>query len=225
MVPIVELSGVKKTYRLGATTVHALRGVDLALRAGEFTALVGASGSGKSTLLNLVGCLDQPDAGSVRLEGTEVAGLSDDQKSALRNRKIGFIFQSFNLVPVLTVVENVELPLVINPDVPAGERRDRALSALDDVGLRDQARHLPDRLSGGQRQRVAIARALVTGPLLVLADEPTASLDSVTTHRIVDLMLELNERRRVTFFFSTHDEKLMARVARIVRIHDGVISS
>jgi putative ABC transport system ATP-binding protein len=220
---LIRLEGVTKTYRLGETTVPALRGVSLDLHAGEFTALVGPSGSGKSTLLNLVGCIDEPDAGSVRVEGVDVSTLSDDARSRLRNRKIGFIFQSFNLVPVLDVRENVELPLLVHEAVPEGERRERVAQALADVGLAEFARHPPDKLSGGQRQRVAIARALVTRPLLVLADEPTANLDSETAARILDLMVELNARRGVTFLFSTHDEKLMARVARHVQIRDGLI--
>jgi len=223
--PIVELHDVRKSYRLGATVVNAIRGLSLALNRGEFTALVGASGSGKSTLLNLVGCIDDPDSGRIVVEGVDLAKLSDDAKSRLRNQKLGFIFQSFNLVPVLSVRENVELPLLLQSRLSAADRTRRVEQAIADVELAEFAGHLPDKLSGGQRQRVAIARALVPEPLLVLADEPTANLDSVTTHKIVDLMLALNERRGVTFFFSTHDEKLMSRVARIVRIHDGAISS
>jgi putative ABC transport system ATP-binding protein len=221
---IVEVRDIHKTYRLGTTTVPAVRGLNLELRHGEFTALVGASGSGKSTLLNVIGCIDDADAGQVLIDGVDVGKLSDDQRSDLRNRKIGFIFQSFNLVPVLSVFENVELPLMLQPSVRAAERRERVERAIEDVGLRDFARHRPDNLSGGQRQRVAIARALVSDPLLVLADEPTANLDSVTTHKIIDLMLDLNEKRKVTFFFSTHDEKLMSRVARVVHISDGKVT-
>ena len=220
----IRLENVHKTYRLGETLVPALRGATLELHRGEFTALVGPSGSGKSTLLNMVGCIDEPDTGAVLVEGTDVAHLTDDERSGLRNDKIGFIFQSFNLIPVLDVYENVELPLLINARIPASERHDRVVQAVRDVELSDYVRHLPDKLSGGQRQRVAIARALVTSPLLVLADEPTANLDSGTTHRIIDLMLSLNEARGVTFFFSTHDEKLMSRVARVVHISDGVIT-
>jgi putative ABC transport system ATP-binding protein len=219
---LIRLEDVHRTYRLGETDVPAIRGVSLELRAGELTALVGPSGSGKSTLLNLVGCIDEPDAGRVVVEGVDVATLSDDARSRLRNRKIGFIFQSFNLVPVLDVRENVELPLLLQ-EVPAAERRARVAQAIADVELSDFARHPPDKLSGGQRQRVAIARALVTRPLLVLADEPTANLDSGTAKRIVDLMVELNERREVTFLFSTHDEKLMARVSRHVHLRDGLV--
>ncbi len=219
----VRLDNVHKTYRLGETEVPALRGATLDLRRGEFTAIVGPSGSGKSTLLNMVGCIDEPDRGAVLVEGRDVAHLSDDERSRLRNEKIGFIFQSFNLVPVLDVYENVELPLLINHRIPVAERRDRVMQAIRDVELEGFVRHAPDKLSGGQRQRVAIARALVTSPLLVLADEPTANLDSGTTHRIIQLLETLNNQRGVTFFFSTHDEKLIGRVARIVHIVDGTI--
>ena len=221
----VSLRAVHKSYALGETTVSALRGVSLELSRGEFTAVVGPSGSGKSTLLNLVGCLDEPDRGEVVLDGVDVAKLSDDERSKLRNRKIGFIFQSFNLVPVLDVFENVELPLVLQHELSVADRKARVEQALSDVGLAAHGKKRPDQLSGGERQRVAIARALVSSPLLVLADEPTANLDSATTHRILDLMGELNARRNVTFFFSTHDEKLMSRVARVVRIQDGELAS
>jgi putative ABC transport system ATP-binding protein len=219
---LIRLEDVKRTYLLGETLVQAVRGVTLELHAGELTALVGPSGSGKSTLLNLVGCIDAPDAGRVLVEGVDVATLSDDDRSRLRNRKIGFIFQSFNLVPVLDAQENVELPLLLQGVSPA-ERRARVKQAIADVGLEEFARHPPDKLSGGQRQRVAIARALVTRPLLVLADEPTANLDSTTARRILDLMADLNARLGVTFLFSTHDEKLMARVTRHVHVRDGLL--
>jgi putative ABC transport system ATP-binding protein len=220
----IRLDDVHKTYRLGEALVPALRGVTIELHRGEFTALVGPSGSGKSTLLNMIGCIDEPDRGAVLVEGRDVAHLSDDDRSRLRNEKIGFIFQSFNLIPVLNVYENVELPLLINRRIPGNERHARVVQAIADVELSAFVRHLPDKLSGGQRQRVAIARALVTSPLLVLADEPTANLDSGTTHRIIDLMLALNASRGVTFFFSTHDEKLISRVARTVHISDGTIT-
>ncbi len=222
---LVRLEDVHRIYRLGETEVPALRGVSLELHAGELTAVVGPSGSGKSTLLNLVGCIDEPDRGRVLVEGVDAATLGDDDRSRLRNRKIGFIFQSFNLVPVLDVYENIELPLLVHAHVSKAERRDRVLRAIDDVGLHELARHPPDKLSGGQRQRVAIARALVTHPILVLADEPTANLDSETARRIVDLMVELNDRRKTTFLFSTHDEKLMARVGRHVHLRDGRIDA
>jgi putative ABC transport system ATP-binding protein len=223
--PFIRVDGVHKQYRLGQTTVHALRGVSLDLREGEFAAIVGPSGSGKSTLLNLVGCIDAPDQGRVLLAGQDVAQLSDDARSRLRNQRIGFIFQSFNLVPVLSVRENVELPLLIHPKLDPSKHAHRVQQALADVELEAFADHAPDQLSGGQRQRVAVARALVTSPMLVVADEPTANLDSGTTHRLIDLMLALNDKRKVTFFFSTHDEKLMSRVARVVRIADGALVS
>ncbi|MEY3900782.1 MAG: hypothetical protein RL189_88 [Pseudomonadota bacterium] len=222
-IPLLELKSVHKSYEFGKIMTPALRGVDLTLRAGDFTAIVGASGSGKSTLLNMVGCIDQPDSGEVMLQGRSVLSLSDDERSILRNEKIGFIFQTFNLIPVLSVFDNIELPLTIQKSVSANARRQRVLEALERVGLLEFAHQLPDRLSGGQRQRVAIARALVTRPSLVLADEPTANLDSVTAHKIIDLMLQINEQTQVTFLFSTHDEKLMSRVKNIVRIQDGRI--
>jgi putative ABC transport system ATP-binding protein len=219
--PIVELRAVHKSYQFGKTLTPALRGIDLKLRSGDFTAVVGASGSGKSTLLNIVGCIDQPDSGEVLIQGQSVLSLSDNEKSELRNQRIGFIFQTFNLIPVLNVFDNIELPLTIRKDISAHVRQQRVLEALERVGLQEYAKHLPDQLSGGQRQRVAIARALVTQPSIVLADEPTANLDSVTANKIIDLMLQINEVTQVTFLFSTHDEKLMSRVRNIIRIQDG----
>ncbi len=223
MANVVEIKNVKKTYQLGSVKVTALQGLSLELKKGDFTALIGASGSGKTTLLNLIGCLDDPDSGEILIDGVNTQELNDDEKSLLRNQKIGFIFQSFNLVPVLSVFENVELPLTIQSQLSAEERSQRVSNALKDVGLAEFAHHRPDQLSGGQRQRVAIARALVTNPALILADEPTANLDSTTAHLIIDLLLDLNSQRNVTFFFCTHDEKLMSRVQKIVKIKDGVI--
>lgn len=220
---LIELRAVRKSYQLGKTVAPALRGIDLKLSAGDFNAVVGASGSGKSTLLNLAGCIDTPDSGEVLLQGRSVMSLSDNERSEMRNEKIGFIFQSFNLIPVLNVFENVELPLTIQVGLEKKDRTQRVKEALDRVGLNDFHKHLPDQLSGGQRQRVAIARALVTRPAIVLADEPTANLDSVTAHKIIDLMLEINANTGVTFLFSTHDEKLMARVKNILRIQDGLL--
>jgi putative ABC transport system ATP-binding protein len=220
---LIKAESVTRTYRLGKTTVPALRGVSIELGRGEFTALVGPSGSGKSTLLNLLGGIDTPDTGRVYVDGVDLGSLGDAALSRLRNRKVGFIFQSFNLVPVLDVRENVELPLLIHERLGAAERRGAVDQALLDVGLAGLEHHRPDELSGGQRQRVAIARALVTTPVLVLADEPTANLDSGTARHILDLLVELNIRRGVTFLFSTHDEKLMARVGRHIHIRDGLI--
>lgn len=223
MKKIVQLKEVHKSYLLGETYVQALRGLNLDLYEGDFTALIGASGSGKSTLLNLVGCIDSPDKGEILIDEIEVENLSENEKSDLRNQKIGFIFQSFNLIPVLNVEENIEMPLLIQPNLRSEERKKRVLEALDDVGLKEFRHHMPNKLSGGQRQRVAIARALVTQPSLILADEPTANLDSKTAHMIIDLLSNLNKKRRVTFLFCTHDEKLIGRVDRVVKIQDGVL--
>lgn len=220
---LVQLKNVKKSYKLGETWVPALRGVDLEIRAGEFTSVIGASGSGKSTLLNLVGCLDLPTEGSIKIAGQEITQMKEIEQCDLRNEKIGFIFQSFNLVPVLNVWENIELPLLVKATLSIEARNARVQSVIQSVGLETFQHHRPDQLSGGQRQRVAIARALVTNPSLVLADEPTANLDSKTAHMILDLMAELNKTKNVTFLFCSHDEKLIGRVGRIVRIQDGVI--
>jgi putative ABC transport system ATP-binding protein len=223
MQAMIELKQVVKSYQLGETTVQALRGLDFSLEPGAFTALVGSSGSGKSTLLNLVGCIDSPDSGEVLFDGKNVNSLDEDELARLRSEKIGFIFQNFNLMPVLSVEENVELPLSLHRKLTEQEKKSRIQQAILDVGLEQFAHHKPDKLSGGQRQRVAIARALVTNPRLILADEPTANLDSVTAHRIIDLMQELNAKKGVTFLFSTHDEKLIDRVKSVARIQDGVI--
>jgi len=221
--PLIELKNIQKTYTLGETKIHALRGINLELHEGEFAALIGASGSGKSTLLHILGTIDQPDSGTFLMNNKDILTLSEDDKSHLRNKNIGFIFQSFHLVPVLNVYENVELPLLIQSQLTKSDRHERILLSLENVGLKDFIKHPPNKLSGGQRQRVAIARALVTHPSLILADEPTANLDSTTTHKIVDLLMELNSKMKVTFLFCTHDEKLMSRVQRQIRIQDGVI--
>jgi putative ABC transport system ATP-binding protein len=214
---------LQKKYRLGKTDVIALNNVSLAVEKGEFMAIAGASGSGKSTLLNMIGCIDTPDQGSVFINGKDTSGLSEVEKSSLRNKNIGFVFQTFNLIPVFNIIENVELPLTIRPELSSKDRRELAIAAVQAVGLERFQLQVPDKLSGGQRQRVAIARALVTSPSLVLADEPTANLDSHTATMILDLMLELNQKTKVTFLFSTHDEKLMGRVRRIIRLQDGEI--
>lgn len=220
---LISLNNIYKTYTLGETQVQALRGIHFNLLKGEFAALIGTSGSGKSTLLNILGTIDTPDSGSYILNQTDVLKLTEDQKSILRNNEIGFIFQSFHLVPVLNVYENVELPLLVQTKVDKVSRKQRVLEAIENVGLLDYLHHTPNKLSGGQRQRVAIARSLVTHPSLILADEPTANLDSATTHKIVDLLLDLNIKMKVTFLFCTHDEKLMNRVQRRIRIQDGLI--
>jgi len=221
MIP-VRVEDVTKQYELGRTRVPALRGVSLSVDPGEFLAVAGPSGSGKSTLLNLIGCLDHPSSGRVLIDEQDVAQLDDDALSDLRAQAIGFIFQTFNLIPVLSALENVEFPLLFGRGRNSG--RARALRALAEVGLADVAHHRPDELSGGQRQRVAVARALVTDPVIVLADEPTANLDSGTGEAIISLMLEINRRARTTFIFSTHDPRVMVHAHRIVRLADGKIA-
>jgi putative ABC transport system ATP-binding protein len=218
--PLVSLRGITKDYLLGRTVVPALRGVDLDVEPGEFTVVMGPSGSGKTTLLNIIGCLDRPTAGTYSLDGQPIGDRDFDDLADLRNRRIGFIFQSFNLIPVLNVLENVEFPVLIRGRRgPELDRRVRAIAG--EVGLAPFLEHRPDELSGGQRQRVAIARALVTEPGLVLADEPTANLDSVTSEQIVDLMLELNRESGVTFLFSTHDPLVTRHARRVVKLADG----
>jgi putative ABC transport system ATP-binding protein len=221
--PLVQVQDATKTYRLGEQDVVALAGVTVDVMPGEFTVFAGPSGSGKSTLLNLVGCLDRPSSGTVRLEGHDVETLDDESLGAIRARRVGFVFQSFNLVPVLTALENVELALRL-----AGGSADtfaRAEQALVDVGLGAFLTRRPAQLSGGQQQRVAIARALVKAPALVVADEPTANLDSRNGAAILDLMRRMNEEQHVTFLFSTHDPQVMERARRIVRLTDGRIVS
>ena len=217
---VVELHAVHKTYRLGQHVVRALQGVDLVLQRGELLALTGPSGSGKSTVLNLCGLIDTPDSGEIVLGGRSVAGLDENQRTLLRRDAMGFVFQSFNLVPVMTVAENVDYPLFI-AGVPAAERRERVAAQLLAVGLQDHAQHRPDALSGGQRQRVAIARALVKRPRLVIADEPTASLDSHTADQVLALMRELGHAEGAAFVIATHDSRLTQRCDRIVALLDG----
>jgi len=216
---VVTVQDVSKTYRLGKLNVTALAGVSLTVAAGEFLAVAGPSGSGKTTLLNLIGCLDTPSAGEIAIDGEPVTRLSPGRRADLRARKLGFVFQTFNLIPVLTAWENVEYPLLIHrrgADVAARVKR-----ALEQVGLAERARHRPAELSGGQQQRVAIARALVGEPALVLADEPTANLDSRTGHEIVELMRSLNRERGTTFVFSTHDPRIMKAADRVLTMSDG----
>lgn len=224
MAGIVELAGVEKDYPLGKVVVQALKGVDLTIEEGEFTVIAGPSGSGKTTLLNLIGCIDTPTRGTVRVAQQSTGSLSDTELTALRLRVLGFIFQSFNLVNVLDVYQNVEFPLLLQGTLSPPERRARVTELLESVGLGTYLHHRPNELSGGQRQRVAIARALVTKPRIVLADEPTANLDSVTGKQIIDLMRELNERDKTTFIFSTHDHAVMSRAGRVIHILDGRIA-
>lgn len=220
--PVVCLHGVRKTYRLGAHVIPALQGVDLLVQRGELLALTGPSGSGKSTLLNLCGLIDTPDAGEIMLGGTAVQGLDEQARTLLRRDALGFVFQSFNLVPVMTVAENVDYPLFL-AGVPAAERRDRVAQQLAAVGLQAHAHHRPDALSGGQRQRVAIARALVKRPRLVIADEPTASLDSHTADQVLDLMRARGQAEGAAFVIATHDSRLTRRCDRVVALLDGRI--
>jgi putative ABC transport system ATP-binding protein len=219
---LIELQDVKKSYRLGATEVVALRGVDLVIDPGEFTVVTGPSGSGKTTLLNIIGCLDRASSGRYVLDGVDVSDRDFDALAGVRNEKIGFIFQNFNLIPVLDVAENIEFPCAVRKagEAPAALRQ-RVLALAERVGLSPYLHHKPDELSGGQRQRVAIARALITTPRLVLADEPTANLDSKTSEQIIDLMLELNREQQVTFLFSTHDPRVVKHARRALNILDG----
>lgn len=223
MPPIVVVRNVVKDYRLGKVVVHALREVSLEIERGEFLSIAGPSGSGKTTLLNLVGCVDTPTEGTVEVGGKDTRTLSERALTDLRLHHLGFIFQSFNLVNVLTVFQNVEFPLLLQGKLDARERRTRVLELLEQVGLHDHIRHRPNELSGGQRQRVAVARALVTHPQIVLADEPTANLDSQTGENIIDLMREMNRKQGTTFIFSTHDAKVMAHASAIVKLADGRI--
>ncbi len=218
---ICELVDAKKVYPMGDLEVTALKGVTVGVQAGEFTVFAGPSGSGKSTALNLIGCLDRPSSGRVKVDGRDVEALSDAELGAVRARRIGFIFQSFNLVPVLTAAENVDLALRL-AGMNEG-RKEKVEQALVEVGLKDYMTRRPSQLSGGQQQRVAIARALVKKPAIIIADEPTANLDSANAVAILDLMREMNEHNGATFLFSTHDPMVMERARRVVRLKDGEI--
>ncbi len=220
--PVLTLRGVHKTYHLGEHVVPALQGVDLSVRPGEMLALTGPSGSGKSTILNIAGLIDRADEGRVLLEDRDVGELDETAATLLRRSAIGFVFQNFNLVPVMTVAENVDYPLFLS-GVPAEERRQRVDTVLRAVGLNEHARHRPDALSGGQRQRVAIARALVKRPRLVIADEPTASLDSHTADQVLDLMREQGHAQGAAFLIATHDARLLRRCDRVIGLLDGQI--
>ena len=221
--PIVTVRDLKRTYQQGQLEVHALRGVSLDIEAGEFTALMGPSGSGKTTLLNQIGALDTPTAGSVQIDGRELAGMDKAQLSQLRLDRIGFVFQAYNLIPVLTAFENAEFVLMMR-GVPAAERRQRVLDTLKAVGLEGMEDRRPSELSGGQQQRVAVARAIVGEPALVLADEPTANLDSKTGNELISLMRRLNSEQGITFVFATHDPKVMDAATRVVQMVDGEVA-
>lgn len=223
---VIEMKGVTKNYPLGSTTVHALKGIDFTVREGDFMSIVGPSGSGKTTLLNIIGCIDHPTDGQVIVHGNDITQMNDKALTDLRLNRIGFIFQTFNLIPVLTVRENVEFPLLLmkKKNFSKKEVKERAEKLIEEVGLKEYIKHRPYELSGGQRQRVAIARALVTHPDLVLADEPTANLDSETGAKILELMKELNVVEKTTFIFSTHDPDVLQYAKDIVRIKDGKIA-
>jgi len=217
---LVEAKGVRKIYDARGVSTLALDGIDLCIEAGEFSALAGPSGSGKTTLLNILGALDDPTEGTVRIEGKDLATLSGSELADLRLRKLGFVFQSYNLIPVLSARENVEFVMELQ-GVASGERRKRALAVLDEVGLAELANKRPVEMSGGQQQRVAVARAIASNPLLVFADEPTANLDSTTAGELLDLMAGLNRDRGTTFLFSTHDPQVMEVARRLIRLRDG----
>jgi len=219
---VITLEGITKVYRAGEVEVPALKGVSLHIPEGEFVAIMGPSGSGKSTLMNVIGCLDQPTEGRYILDGYDVSALTDDQLAWIRNRKIGFVFQSFNLIPRVSAAHNVEMPLIYAGD--SVQRRERAMAALESVGLLDRAGHLPNELSGGQQQRVAVARALVTDPAILLADEPTGNLDTESSLEILKLLRDLNQQGR-TIVLITHEADIAAFAQRVVRLRDGVIVS
>jgi len=219
---IIEINGLRKDYHIGEVTVHALRGIDLKIKEGEFVAIMGASGSGKSTMLNILGCLDTPTAGDYLLDGINVNTMNKDALAKFRNKKLGFVFQSYNLLARTTALENVELPLFYNSKVRSRERKESAIMALEAVGLSDRMHHMPNQLSGGQQQRVAIARSLVNNPVLILADEPTGNLDTRTSFEIMELFQDLNDKGR-TIVYVTHESDIAKFGTRNVLFRDGKI--
>jgi putative ABC transport system ATP-binding protein len=225
IMPLIEANGLCKTYQTGDIAIEAIKDASFSINTGSFVCFVGPSGSGKSTLLNMIGCLDTPSCGELRVVDTNVSDLNPKQAALFRGKNIGFVFQDFNLIPVLSVYENVEYPLIMVQNWPVSERLKQVMDMLDAVGMKDQANKLPSQLSGGQKQRVAIARALVSNSKLVLADEPTANLDSATAHRVIDLMKSMREKFDTTFIFSTHDPKIMAEAEVTFTLVDGQIES
>ena len=221
--PVLKIEDIHKDYLLGKSVIHALKGLSLSVEKGDFISVVGPSGCGKTTLLNILGCIDKPSSGRVYFRGEDLSKMTDNQEADIRLREIGFIFQSFNLVPVLSCSENIEFPLIL-AGVPKKERRRRTARLGEIVGLADFAEHKPDELSGGQRQRVAIARALVNNPSLVIADEPTANLDSETGNSILETMNRLNREEKVTFIFSTHNPEIMQYARTIIHLKDGAVT-
>jgi len=221
---VVEMVDLFKDYKVGKVLFPALRGITLKIEDGEFTAIAGPSGSGKTTLLNIIGCLDIPTKGDVLINGTSITTLSTKEKAEFRKNELGFVFQTFNLIPVLTAYENVEMPLIL-VNMPAEEKKERVISILEEVGLEEFVHRKSNEMSGGQQQRVAIARALVKKPSMVLADEPTANLDSMNAKEILLLMKELNKKKKTTFIFSTHDQLVMEFAERIIYLRDGKIAS
>ncbi len=221
---VIKVSELEKTYDETAVPVHALRGVDLEIKRGEFTAIVGPSGSGKTTLLNIIGGLDRPTSGKVEVDGNDIANLSDNQLIDFRKKHIGFVFQSYNLIPVLTAKENVEFVMLLQKRSKA-ERDSRTRELMEAVGLADRMHNRPSELSGGQQQRVAVARALAPKPAFILADEPTANLDSKSTANLLDMMARLNKEENITFVFSTHDQRVIDRARRVVTLEDGKVLS
>jgi len=219
---IIEISNLRKDYHIGEVTVHALRGVNMKITEGEFVAIMGVSGSGKSTMLNILGCLDKPSGGDYFLDGMDVKTMDKDETARLRNKKLGFVFQAYNLLARTTALENVELPLFYNALIKSKERKELALNALEAVGLKDRMHHMPNQLSGGQQQRVAIARSLVNNPVLILADEPTGNLDTRTSFEIMELFQELNERGR-TIVYVTHELDIAKFATRNITFRDGKI--
>ena len=220
--PLIQFEGIEKIYQLGSQAVHALKGIDFTIFPGDFIAIAGPSGSGKSTLLNLLALIDEPTKGSIRYDGIDVNNFTDNQVTRFRNKKVGIVFQQYNLVPVLNALENVAFALQIQA-VPKKESMQRAEVILNEVGLKDHLKHRPANLSGGQRQRVAIARALVTNPEIVIADEPTAALDTKTGMGVIQLMKQLNQSKNVTFVFTTHDPRIIENVHHVMQLHDGLL--